>query len=305
MVKDKIKEKLRQVEKELNYKFPINIYDFILNLNHNEVELAEDIWCFNTVLDEEDENFILESSLFFEKQWKIKGIVIAQNYGGDELVLLNHNGNNLEEIFVTIHETAEIKLFSKNINELLKNGPLDYYFDQNFVLKLDDDENPIWNNNFSILSENDISISDRELKSKIDDLIDDLKFEKLLEIIQGLEKLTLSDEEDIKIWAFNKLSKLYLRGFGELQVDFNKAFIYNNEALNLNSYKAFASLAFCLMSGYGIEKNLKKSLELAVKANELSKKNKYTKIVTENSNEGLYENLIKKIESEINKGEMS
>ena len=301
MDKDKIKEKLRQVEKELNYKFPITIYDFILNLNHNEVELAEDIWCFNTVLDEEDENFILESSLFFEKQWKIKGIVIAQNYGGDELVLLNHIGNHLEEIFVTIHETAEIKLFSKNINELIKNGPLDYYFDQNFVLKLDDDENPIWNNNFLILSENEISISDRELKSKIDDLIDDLKFEKKLEIIQGLEKLTLSDEEDIKIWALNKLSELYLRGFGELQVDFNKAFVYNNKAINLNSYKAYASLAFCLMSGYGIEKNLKKSLEFAVKANELSKKNKYTKIVTENSNEGLYENLIKKIENEINK----
>lgn len=301
MNKDTINEKLKRVEKELNYKFPITIYDFILNLNHNEVELAEDIWCFNTVLDEEDENFILESSLFFEKQWKIKGIVIAQNYGGDELVLLNHIGNHLEEIFVTIHETAEIKLFSKNINELLKNGPLDYYFDQNFVLKLDDDENPIWNNNFSILSENEISISDRELKSKIDDLIDDLKFEKKLEIIQGLEKLTLSDEEDIKIWALNKLSELYLRGFGELQVDFNKAFVYNNEAINLNSYKAYASLAFCLMSGYGIEKNLKKSLEFAVKANELSKKNKYTKIVTENSNEGLYENLIKKIENEINK----
>jgi hypothetical protein len=301
MDKDKIKEKLRQVEKELNYKFPITIYDFILNLNHNEVELAEDIWCFNTVLDEEDENFILESSLFFEKQWKIKGVVIAQNFGGDELVLLDHNENNLEEIFVTIHETAEIKLFSKNINELIKNGPLDYYFDQNFVLKLDDDENPIWNNNFLIISENDTSISDRELKSKIDDLIDDLKFEKKLEIIQGLEKLTLSDEEDIKIWALNKLSELYLRGFGELQVDFNKAFVYNNEAINLNSYKAYASLAFCLMSGYGIEKNLKKSLEFAVKANELSKKNKYTKIVAENSNEGLYENLIKKIENEINK----
>lgn len=300
MDKDTIKEKLKRVEKELNYKFPITIYDFILNLNHNEVELAEDIWCFNTVLDEEDENFILESSLFFEKQWKIKGIVIAQNYGGDELVLLNHIGNHLEEIFVTIHETAEIKLFSKNINELLKNGPLDYYFDQNFVLKLDDDENPIWNNNFLIISENDTSISDRELKSKIDDLIDDLKFEKKLEIIQGLEKLTLSDEEDIKIWALNKLSELYLRGFGELQVDFNKAFVYNNEAINLNSYKAYASLAFCLMSGYGIEKNLKKSLEFAVKANDLSKKNKYTKIVTENSNEGLYENLIKKIENEIN-----
>ncbi|WP_396145485.1 SMI1/KNR4 family protein [Flavobacterium sp.] len=301
MNKDTIKEKLKRVEKELNYKFPITIYDFILNLNHNEVELAEDIWCFNTVLDEEDENFILESSLFFEKQWKIKGVVIAQNFGGDELVLLDHNENNLEEIFVTIHETAEIKLFSKNINELIKNGPLDYYFDQNFVLKLDDDENPIWNNNFLIISENDTSISDRELKSKIDDLIDDLKFEKKLEIIQGLEKLTLSDEEDIKIWALNKLSELYLRGFGELQVDFNKAFVYNNEAINLNSYKAYASLAFCLMSGYGIEKNLKKSLEFAVKANELSKKNKYTKIVTENSNEGLYENLIKKIENEINK----
>ena len=52
--------------------------------------------------------------------------------------------------------------------------------------------------------------------------------------------------------------------------------------------------------GNGVEKNIEKSLEFAIKANELSKTNKYSKIISTKENGGLYENLIIRIENEIN-----
>ena len=299
--KDIIRKKLNQAEKELNYKFSENIYDFILNLKEVEVEFGEDIWCFNILIDSSnEENYIIKSSNYFIKEWKVKGIVIAENYGGDELVLLENQICDSEEIFVTIHETAEIKLFSQNVNELLKYGPLDYYFDQKFIIKLDENENPVFNKNYRISPIDNEILDDRELKSKTDDLIDDSRFDKQIEILENLEKLTLSEEKEIKIWAFNKLSELYFIGFGDLKVDTVKALKNNEKAMNLNSYKAFASFAYCLLVGYGIEKNLEKSLEYAIKANELSKTNKYSKIISTKKNGGLYENLITRIENEIN-----
>lgn len=208
-----------------------------------------------------------------------------------------------------MHETAELKVFAANWKDLIKYGPDDYFWNDEFYLKLDKNNQVImWNEN-NTLSDNaetsndekDFFDDDYTLRSRLDDLIDEERTDLTSEIIQGLEQLTECKEEWYKIWALNKLSDIYLKGFGPIPSVTSKALEYNQKAIDLNSHKAYSNRAACFFFGLGLTKDLNKALEYAMKANELSKSNYFADILATKEDGGMYDKLLDMINNEIAK----
>jgi len=150
--------------------------------------------------------------------------------------------------------------------------------------------------------DDDLFDEDYKLRHALDDLIDEQKTEQASEIIQGLEKLTTCDDVGHRAWALNKLSDIYLKGFGPVPRNPDKALEYNQQAMDLNSHKAFSNRAACYFAGMmGMQRDLHKALELAIKANELSKTNMFAEAFAEKEGGGLYDKLVALIKKEIKK----
>lgn len=306
--------KLLQTEEKLGYSIPKYLFNFIANLNEPKIQFGQEEWLFWTVTDKPEDiedNFICTHSADFHNEWGVKGFVFATNGIGDYLVILRdeHDKEFLPQVFVMMHETAELKVFAVNWNDLIKYGPDDYFWNDEFYLKLDENNKVImWSEN-NILSddiqnsndEKDFFDDDYTLRSRLDDLIDEERTDLTSEIIQGLEQLTECKEESHKIWALNKLSDIYLKGFGTIPSDTSKALDYNQSAIDLNSHKAYSNRAACLFFGLGLTKDLNKALDYATKANELSKSNFFADIFATKEDGGMYDNLVDMINNEIAK----
>jgi hypothetical protein len=293
-------EKLIHVENKLQLTIPKYLFEFIASLNNEEVAFGEETWMFWTVNDnvnEIDDNFILKSTISFIEEWTLDGLVFATNGIGDYILLLKNENNDFkEEIFVLMHEVAEIRLFASSWTDLIHNGPIEYFWNEEYIYKIDEDGVTV-KGEFEI----DPYFKDYDLKSKIDDLIDERDETKLNEIIDGLRILSESKDESHKAWAYNKFSDYYLRGFGYLQKDIILALEYNQKAMELNNHKAFSNRAAAYFAGIGVERNIEKALEFAEKANELSKSNIFASDISEKINGGLYEDLVKTLKREIKK----
>jgi hypothetical protein len=305
IMKRHITAKLKQAQEKLGMTFSEEHFDFISKLEKEEVKFGEEEWLFWTVNDkpnDANDNFIIESSLNFKNEWGLDGLVFATNGIGDYLVVLPKELGDL--ILVMMHETAELKLFGKNIQDISQNGPVDYFWSDDYCYKLDDNDKLVKSENFNPnISSNKYSENyfgeDYELRSQLDDLIDDEKTEKISEILNGLERLSNSKDENHKVWAFNKLSDIYLRGFGPVPPDMTKALEYNQRAVDLNSHKAISNRAACYFFGLGMTKDINKALELATKANELSKTNQFADIFATKQGGGMYDKLVDMITTEI------
>jgi hypothetical protein len=308
-MKRHIKTKLEQAQERLGLTFPDQLFDFISRLDKAEVKFGEEEWLFWSVTDkpkDTNDNFIITSSENFKDEWGLDGLVFATNGIGDYLVVLPGEFGDL--ILVMMHEIAELKLFGQNIQDILQNGPVDYFWSDNYCYKLDDNDKLVKSENFNSntpnnkYSENYFG-DDYELRSQLDDLIDDQKTEKTSEILIGLEKLSDSKDESHKVWALNKLSDIYLKGFGAVPLDMTKALDYNQRAIDLNSHKAISNRAACYFFGLGMHKDIYKALELAKRANDLSKSNQFADIFATKQGGGMYDKLVDMITTEIKKNE--
>ena len=254
--------------------------------------------CFSSAISD----FIIEISLDFKKEWGLDGIVIAANGIGDYLVVIPDKFG--EQILVLMHETAELKLFGNSIDDLLKNGPEDYFWSDDHLFKLDDDElieSETEENSENSADQIELRNEDDKLRIYLDDLIDDQRTEKSSELLIGLEKLIDGNDESHKVWALNKLSDIYLKGFGPIPKNMTLALDYNQRAIDLNSHKALSNRAACYFFGFGVEKNIEKALELATRANELSKANRFADILAAKEGGGMYDKLVDMIETELKK----
>jgi len=308
-MKRHITTKLEQAEEKLGLTFPDQLFDFISRLDKAEVKFGEEEWLFWSVTDkpkDTNENFIITSSENFKAEWGLDGLVFATNGIGDYLVVLPDEFGDL--IFVMMHEIAELKLFGQNILDISQNGPVDYFWSDNYCYKLDDNDKLVKSENFNPntpnnkYSENYFG-DDYELRSQLDDLIDDEKTEKTSEILIGLEKLSDSKDESHKVWALNKLSDIYLKGFGAVPPDMTKALDYNQRAVDLNSHKAISNRAACYFFGLGMPKDIYRALEMATRANELSKTNQFADVFATKQGGGMYDSLVDMITTEIKKNE--
>jgi len=314
--------KLLQTEEKLGYNIPKYLFDFIAKLDKPEVQFGQEEWLFWTVNDnpeDKEDNFIYTHSVDFENEWGRKGLVFATNGIGDYLVLLADNDilGFIPQVFVIMHETAEIKVFADNWNNLIEQGPEDYFWNDEFYLKIDDNDNVVeWKDYKKVRRDetektsnevedadtnNNYFDEDYKLRSHLDDLIDYERTELTSEIIQGLEKLTGCNEQSHKVWALNKLSDIYLKGFGPIPADLSKALDYNQAAIDLSSHKAYSNRAACYFFGLGLTKDIHKALEYATKANELSKSNLFADILATKKDGGMYDNLVDMIKKEIAK----
>jgi hypothetical protein len=310
-MKKHIVARLNQAQEQLGVRIPQGLFEFIANLKKSEVKLGEEEWLFWTIEDTPDDNFIVTSTLDFRREWNLQGLVFATNGIGDYLLLLpdGERGEFKDNLFVMVHEAAEIRLFADDLETLIKHGPEDYYWNREYCFKLDEHDNVIaWHDEQSNerVEKDDRdydNIFDEEdaLRSKLDDMIDDQVTEKASKILEGLEKLSESDDEAHKVWAINKLSDLYLRGFGPVPHNLEKALAYNQRGMDLNSHKAYSNRAACYFAGIGVERNLDKALEFAIKANEISKSNSFASALTNKEGGGMYEGLLIVIRKEMKK----
>jgi hypothetical protein len=297
--------KLKQAQDKLKLKLPDQLFDFISRLDKPEVSFGKEEWLFwtlNDKLDNEASNFIIEISLDFKKEWGLDGIVFAANGIGDYLVVLPDRFG--EQILVMMHESAELKLFGNSIDDLLKNGPEDYFWSDDYIFKLDDDKLVGRNteeNSESPTDQIELRDEDDKLRSYLDDMIDDQRTEKSSELLTGLEKLIGSTNESNKVWALNKLSDIYLKGFGPIPKNMTMALDYNQRAIDLNSHKALSNRAACYFFGFGLDKDIEKAHEFATKANELSKANRFANILATKEGGGMYDKLVDMIEAELKK----
>jgi tetratricopeptide (TPR) repeat protein len=301
--------KLKEAEDTLGQAFPELLSAFISSLNKAKVTFRDEDWFFESVKDkpkDPTDNYIIRSSVNFREEWGLEGLVFATNGIGDDLVVLPDEFG--ETILVMMHETAELKLFGKNIQEVSENGPVDYFSSDNYCYKLDENNQLIESEDFNPnvtydpYSE-DYFGEDYERRSQLDNWIDDQETKKTAEILDGLKKLSNSNDDGHKVWALNKLSDVYFKGFGAIPRDLPKALEYNQKAIDLNSHKALSNRSACYFYGIGMTKDVVKALELAIRANELSRANQFANILATKKGGGLYDTLVDIITGEMNKKE--
>jgi len=305
-MKKHVSVKLKQAQDKLGLAFPDQLFDFISKLDKPEVKFGNDEWLFYSVTDNPkkiNDNFVIERSKAFKNEWSLDGLVFATNGIGDYLLVLPNELGEL--VLIMMHEIAELRVFGKDIQSAFQNGPADYFWTDNYLYKLDDKNNLVKSDNFDISVSNKYSDDyfgeDYELRSRLDKMIDDEDTENVSDILLGLEKLSDCKVESHKDWALNKLSDIYFRGFGPVPRDLKKALDYNQQAINLNSYKALSNRAACHFYGIGMDKDLHKALELATKANEMSKSNIFADIISSKKGGGMYDSLVDMIKKEIEK----
>lgn len=280
---------ITQTEQLLGIQFPEKFKKTIQQFKYVEQDLGDESWDFYHL---ESENYIIESTKLLKEYFKIDLIAFAENGLGDYLLLLPNENNNSEYqdiIYVFWHEIGMIRMFSKSLKSAIKEGGYTYFDDSEgeFTYKVDELGNVIKGN--ESLEDYEMLIVDGKyyfdkfdkLKSEIDDLIDDCKYKKSDEIIEGLHVLINQHKLNYKTWALNKLSNIYLKGFGKkVNADIEKALYYNQLAMDLGNARAYSNRAACYFMGLGgITIDLPKALEYATKANELSNDNYYEDIV--------------------------
>jgi hypothetical protein len=304
-MKRHVTTKLKEAQRKLGLYFPDQLFDFISRLDKTDVKFGKETWLFWSLTDKPNnatENYIVDSSVNFNNEWGLDGLVFADNGIGDYLLVLPNDCD--EQILIMMHEVAELKLFSKSIQELAEKGPENYFWSDNYLYKLDEDNNLIrGEKQEDVTSARDYFGEDYKLRSYLDDLIDDQKTDKVTDIIIGLEELIENADENHRVWALNKLSDIYLRGFGVMPPDMTKALDYNQRAIDLNSHQAFSNRAACYFFGLGVTKDAEKALEFATRANELSKSNQFADIFATKQGGGMYDKLVDMITTEIKKHE--
>ncbi len=297
------KNKLEQAQDRLGLQFPAELFEFIAKLDNEKVLFGEEEWLFWSVKDkhsDEDDNYIVKTSLHFKSEWGLDGLVFATNGIGDYLLVMPEELNDV--ILVMLHETAELKLFSKNIHDAVQNGPAGYSLTNNYFFKIDEHDVVVRSDNFDevIAGEDADNFWEHyELRSKLDDLIDEEKTEQTSDILSGLEQLIEHADERNKEWALNKLSDIYFKGFGPIPPNIERALEYNQQAIDLGSFKALSNRAACYFFGIGIDKDIHKAFALATEANELSKANNFADILASKPGGGMYDDLVEMIEKEI------
>ncbi len=119
------------------------------------------------------------------------------------------------------------------------------------------------------------------------DFIIDEKIEAIDRAITLLE--SLFEEQWYKERALLKLSRIYMRGTGG-KLDYKKGLEYVKACAALDNSNAISDLAYYYYQGMGVEKDIKKALELLVKAE--------AKVI-EQSGSGMWGDFIKKLEKEL------
>jgi hypothetical protein len=302
-----ILNKIKFAEEKLKVKLPDDITEFLATLKSQNVAFKTEEWFFYTLSDSKenpDDNFIFESSEGFKKAWDVNGVVIASNGIGDYLVLLPDNvtGTIKDDIYISLHEYGEIRLFAEDIFSLQLYGPKDYLTSSDFYIKLDNGnvvQGIQANESYKHDQDDEIFGIGYGKRSKLDEWIDNNEFEKTHDILQGLEELRSCGIQELEIWALNQLSNLYLKGFGPILRDINKALEFNERAISLNSHKAYSNLAAAHLAGIGVNKDLEKALYYITKANELSKNRNIVDFLTKTKSKGLYNDEIKFIKRAI------
>lgn len=105
-----------------------------------------------------------------------------------------------------------------------------------------------------------------DFKNTLDEQIDNEETHKIEEILRGLNLLL--EKEDFRYWGANKLSMIYGKGFG-VEKNIEKSIEYMEIAANEGSFSAKINIGKLYLGGSPFrEKNLEKALAIFKEVNE-------------------------------------
>jgi hypothetical protein len=291
-MREAIRVAIREAEAELGVSFPETVVVFLAGVPGPQVRLGHEDWYFPIAEDPPEGTTLLEMSRAFRDEWKLRGVTIATNGIGDDLVLLPEaDGRTLSPIpYVMLHEVAQVREMAPDLATAASVRKLDYIWGDDYVYRLDDDGNPVgYEEQASFATDAPPSdkalegegASDHDRKSWLDGLIGDRQFDRAAEIVAGLVDLAGTAEDAYyRGWASFKLGNLYMDGFGTIPRDVDLALKHNGDAVALGHRTATSTRAFWYFEGTGVPRDLQKAHDTLVQANERTK--------TEDDPEGQY-----------------
>lgn len=298
-MQDEILLKIVEAEEKLGYRFPASIRNLLLNLDDFGRFFGKEEWYFDIYNDTKNQtNTIVEDSLSFREDWKLEGIVFAQNGMGDHLLLLPKQypqkleGQLDEIIFVFWHELGEVRIFAYDLAEAL-----DEDFDpgpegDDFVYRIDEEDrveegfelrriyDPVayleyLKKNIPAVSSSESDADPQgeewlrlhERVNEVSDWVSEENAGKLDEMLSTLNEC-LADEF-LGPRAHWLLSKIYMKGIG-LPVNTEKGIHHVEQSAKAGNYTAMADLAFYYFKVVGVSQSTLRAIEWMESANEKS-----------------------------------
>lgn len=295
-------DKIKAIEDHFKGAFHKEHRDFLIKLTHNEILFSDEPWFFSYDEDlSEYENFVIRWTRDFRNEFNLNYFVIADNGLGDYLLVSDSQVNEDKRLLIMLHEMGQIKVYANSLENAL-NSEIREYMVEDWIYRINSESHTEINDNYEegILSKDgQESDPEYELRFNLMNIYDEEETDRSSELLSGLEELLNSNEPIHKIWALRTLSKIYLKGFGPIPLNHSKAVSYLLRAVEENDYMAMADLAAAYFAGIGVERDLNKSLSLLEKANQLSKNNMFSDIISGDKSKGMFEELLEIIKKEI------
>jgi hypothetical protein len=161
-MKEAILAKIAQTEQDLGLIVPDSVKEWMASFTYFEVDFGNsDTWLFYTLLEIEYEakgeklfswgdNYMTGTSEDFQHEWKMKGMVIADNGCGDYLFLVPENCYDAScktlspTLFIMLHETAELKRYSCALPCALETGGFEWRYPPNYSTQEDNTTEYDW-----------------------------------------------------------------------------------------------------------------------------------------------------------------
>jgi hypothetical protein len=261
-------------EKALNCKLPPKLRDFLASLPEQKVELGHQNYCFYLSVDKvetAENNQLVVGSNFFRQQWKLPLVIIAHDYKEKILVLILEEGKEpSDQLYCLAPKKKLIHSFARDIYAAYNGEFFQSSSTRWFTYKLHKNGKvergqEMWEwqppEDMEITFDNEYE----EMKSKVDDMIDEEKYDKFEQILEQLYILT--QQKDHAAWAWWKLSDLFFKGFGPIPADEQRALAYNWNAVLKGHSKSIANRAYCYFKGIGVSADIEKAFALITQAN--------------------------------------
>jgi hypothetical protein len=272
-------EALAQVEAELNVSFPESVKEFLATRRSGQVRVGSEPWRFPICDRPPSADVVVSQSKAFRSEWKLAGVVIANDGLGNDLLLLPATETNTlgVTLYVILRDAAEIREVSNTLEDAARSERLDYLYGDAYDYRLDPDGTVV---KFDMdaymaslmgedLAEPGPDASDDERKAWLAHCLHERKHDDAERVLNGLLSLSeKAESQHHRAFAYWKLAELYSNGFGPIAADPELASRHNQTAIDLGSTQALTMRAYWHVLGEVLPKDLQRGYELLLAADQ-------------------------------------
>jgi hypothetical protein len=272
-------EALERVEAELDVSFPESVKEFLAKRRSDQVRLGSEQWRFPICDGVPSPDVVVSQSKAFRSEWKLLGVVIANDGLGDDLLLLPADGGRTlgVTLYAMMHGPAEIREVADTLADAERSERLDYLYGDTYEYRLDPDGTVV---KFDLdaytaslmgedLAEPGSDASDDERKVWLGRSIDGGNHDDAERVLNGLLSLSeKAESQHHRAWAYLKLAELYSKGFGAVAADPELAAQYNQTAIDLGSIPALSMRSYWHVLGEILPRDLQRGYELMLAADQ-------------------------------------